>query len=870
MHRLRVLSFALIFALIVFPLLSYNNLNIIHASTLTVTNLNDSDAGSLRQAIIDASANDTISFAADLNGTITVITSLVIDKNLTINGPGANVISISGNDVVQIFQVLPEVTAQINNLTITHGNGNELSGLDSGGGIINRGTLTINNSVFSYNYPCIDPRFDTCDGTGGGIHNIGNLTVNNSTFHHNSTSKTGVGAAIASRGFNTSAELTINNSTFTDNSAYDGGAIFIYGADQSSGGTLGIANINNSTFSNNSATEGGAITTVGATSIDHSLFTGNKALVGGAIKSSITNSQEILTINNTTLSGNEAEVGGAIQVDNSNFVIKNSTISNNFARSQQTETEVFQGGGVYILDRGCYAQQRSSIIANTTIANNSAATNGGGIYYRLLHNLCNPSSSPTFEITNTTIANNTAEIDGQSFFFQHDNQQLGPSPVKLKLKNTIVSTNSDSPANNCAGVVDQLLMDGGNNLQYSDTSCGSTIPSADPMLNNLGNNGGPTQTMMLQTGSPAIDAGNNSFCEAAPVNNLDQRGGTRPYNSVCDIGSVEFGASIIAPPTVDANGPYTANEGSNLNLSATGSDPQSSGLTYAWDLDNNGTFETTGQSVNFAAVDGPKIQQVNVKVTNAYDLSATASTTVTINNVAPSVSAIIAPVAPVLINTSVNVSATFTDPGVLDTHTAIWDWGDGTTTSGVVNGGNVTGSHTYTVTGVYSIGLSVKDSDNDTGSAAPFEYLVVYNPTAGFVTGAGSYNSPAGAYPANPSLSGKAKFGFNIKYATGMTVPTGDFHFQFPGNASVVLTFESISYNWLVINGNNTSFKGTGSVDGVSGYSFLVSTQTSNPDLIRIKIWNTTTNAVVYDSQPNAADTAIPTIPLQNGKIQMH
>jgi predicted extracellular nuclease len=92
---------------------------------------------------------------------------------------------------------------------------------------------------------------------------------------------------------------------------------------------------------------------------------------------------------------------------------------------------------------------------------------------------------------------------------------------------------------------------------------------------------------------------------------------------------------INDPPTVDAGGPYTVNEDSSVTLTATGTDPEDQPLTYAWDLDNNGTFETPGQSVTFAGVDGPATLAVNVQVTDNGGLTAVASATVTVNNVAP-------------------------------------------------------------------------------------------------------------------------------------------------------------------------------------------------------------------------------------------
>jgi uncharacterized protein len=87
---------------------------------------------------------------------------------------------------------------------------------------------------------------------------------------------------------------------------------------------------------------------------------------------------------------------------------------------------------------------------------------------------------------------------------------------------------------------------------------------------------------------------------------------------------------INDPPTVDAGGPYTANEGSSVTLTATGTDPEGQPLTYAWDLDNNGTFETPGQSVSFTAPPNtaPTIYTVQVQATDNGGLTATSPTTV--------------------------------------------------------------------------------------------------------------------------------------------------------------------------------------------------------------------------------------------------
>jgi hypothetical protein len=170
-------------------------------------------------------------------------------------------------------------------------------------------------------------------------------------------------------------------------------------------------------------------------------------------------------------------------------------------------------------------------------------------------------------------------------------------------------------------------------------------------------------------------------------------------------------------------------------------------------------------------------------------------------HLAPTVGAITAPSAPVALTTAVSVSAPFTE---LDgsSVTAVWAWGDGTTSAGTVaqtgTSGTVSGSHTYAVDGVYTVTLTVANPNQQSGQSV-FQYVVVYNPSAGFVTGGGWITSPAGAYAANPALTGKASFGFNAKYQSGSTVPTGSTQLQFP---AANLTFVSTSYDWLVITTN--------------------------------------------------------------------
>ncbi|HET6576385.1 MAG TPA: PKD domain-containing protein, partial [Fimbriiglobus sp.] len=208
-----------------------------------------------------------------------------------------------------------------------------------------------------------------------------------------------------------------------------------------------------------------------------------------------------------------------------------------------------------------------------------------------------------------------------------------------------------------------------------------------------------------------------------------------------------------------------------------------------------------------------------------------------------------------------------------DTHTATWDWGDGTGTSaGTVTessgSGSVAGNHTYSAAGVYTVTLKVTD-DGGTVTTT-FQYVVVYDPSAGFVTGGGWIDSPAGAYPADTTLTGKANFGFVSKYQKGANTPTGETQFQFKvGN----LDFHSTSYDWLVVAGTKAQYKGSGTINGSGNYKFqltVIDGQKTGVDKFRIKIWDAVSGVVAYDNGLGAADDADPATPLGGGSIVIH
>lgn len=315
-------------------------------------------------------------------------------------------------------------------------------------------------------------------------------------------------------------------------------------------------------------------------------------------------------------------------------------------------------------------------------------------------------------------------------------------------------------------------------------------------------------------------------------------------------------------PTVDAGGPYSANEGQTITLNASGADPQGGALSFAWDLDNDGTFETPGASVPFTVVDGPAGYPVSVQVSDAAGFTATASATVSGVNVAPNLGSINAPITPQAVNTVINASAFFTDPGVLDTHTASIDWGDGsveTTAVSETNGdGSVSGSHAYTAAGIYNVIITVTDKDGaaDQEISAP---VVVFDPNGGFVTVGGWFMSPAGAYHPDPSKTGKASIGFVAKYVKHSANPVG--HMQFTLK-SVNQVFDATSFDYLVMTSMTAMVRGSCTLNDEGNYAFLIIAHDGSPDTLHIKIWDPTTGEIIYDNDYDQ--------PLGGGQIQVH
>jgi CSLREA domain-containing protein len=463
--------------------------------TFNVNTVADTDDGicnvahcTLREAVNAANNSaglDTITFTLPPSATITLAGSQLptIIDHLTIDGSTAVSLTISGDNNTRIFTVGGAPAVTLTTLMIEHGRA------ITGGAIYNDGgSLTIDNSFLG----------DNSAEYGGGIYNeAGSLTITNSRIMNNFAEYGGGGIVNAE---NTTA--TIHNTVFVDNLA-DAELNFevIRG-----GGILnaGKLTVSDSTFSNNKAvadanptiptpikghSTGGGISNSGILAVYNSTFNGNLVTAS---------SEPLLITASPKVSTNDSAIGGGIY--NSGIItVSNSTFSRNMAFAAESLHSAVQGiasaagGGISNSSSGTMTVVNSTFSENGTVRYPWGAGNGGSLY-----------NGGVLHLSNTLIANSDDNVDC--------------------VNNGTMATN-----------VNSLVEDG---------TCNSIL-SGDPLLYPLQDNGGPTWTHALSSLSIAIDVGDNATCAAAPVNNLDQRGVTRPLDgdgdgdAFCDIGAFE-------------------------------------------------------------------------------------------------------------------------------------------------------------------------------------------------------------------------------------------------------------------------------------------------------------------------------------------
>jgi CSLREA domain-containing protein len=221
-------------------------------SSVIVNNANDTGTGSLRAVIAGACGGSTITFADNVRGAINLTSGeLVLNKNIIINGPGANLLTVqrsaSAATNFRIFHITGNFRDAISGLTISNGAGpSDTSGI-KGGGILNAGTLTLSNDTVSLN--------SAIGGNGGGVYSSGALTVSNTTISGNKidSSVPGSGGGI----FNFGGTITVTNSTISGNSAVSTGGTTDHGGGIYS--NTGTVKIYSSTISANKSDNGGGV-----------------------------------------------------------------------------------------------------------------------------------------------------------------------------------------------------------------------------------------------------------------------------------------------------------------------------------------------------------------------------------------------------------------------------------------------------------------------------------------------------------------------------------------------------------------------------------------------------------------------------------
>lgn len=617
------------------------------AATFTVTNTNDSGAGSLRDAIVTANTNagpDVITFAPTVTGTITLTSGqLYIGDSVDIQGPGAATLTVSGNNASRVFYIYNSdalIDVTISGLTITQGTAS------FGAGVINFSeNLTLDHDVITNN----------AGGTGGGVATGGGtLNVLNTTISGNTAAGTGGGIYF----YDNASPSLIQDSVISGNQATGaGGGIYFYGPNYD------------------------------------------------------------VTIRRTTISGNTSgSRGGGIyfyDTDGGDILIDSSTISGNTAQF---------GGGIYF-----YNVDDPVTITNTTVSGNTAAFGGGIVFYG--------SGIASFTINSSTISGNTANTGGNlaSYF------------NAVTLNNTIIADGIASKAPDLYG--------GDFTLNYSLVETPGTatvivnpgsITGVDPQLGPLQNNGGPTQTQLPATGSPAIDAGDPAF---VPPPSTDQRGFPRVAGARIDMGAVEVQGGAIQ----FGSATYTvAENGGSVTITVTrtgGTDPAT--VQYAT---SNGTatagadYTATSGTITFAA--GQVSTTFNVPILDDTLVEGNETFNVTLSNPSPG--------ATLGVNSSAVVTITDFEPGQLQF----------TTSAANVNetGGSIT--ITVTRTGGSNGAVSANYSTSNGTATAGADYTA----TSGSVNFANGDTAPKSFnVPILPDAIAEGNETFNVN----LSGPTG-------------------------------------------------------------------------------------------------
>lgn len=313
-----------------------------------------------------------------------------------------------------------------------------------------------------------------------------------------------------------------------------------------------------------------------------------------------------------------------------------------------------------------------------------------------------------------------------------------------------------------------------------------------------------------------------------------------------------------SPPQLEPIAPLSVTEGQQLAFTINATDPDDDDLVYSIrNLPSGASFDAGeaafswtpeyGQAGTYAPCFGVSDGVITV--------SENVSITVLSSNRPPVVDAVAVSTNVVRVGQHVSANATFSDPDSADIHTATWDWGDGSSSTGDVTetggSGFVIGDHAYGQTGLYQVVLTVDDGRG--GSAqSTFDSVVVYDPAAGFVTGSGWINTAQGD---------KVTFDVVSRYKKDATRPDGSATIQVHGDK---LKLQANSFDWLIVSGEGSAveLQGTCTINGASGYHFLLVFQEGEPANLSITVWQDGTRAAVFNT--------VGSRPIAGGSVSVH
>ncbi|WP_345263610.1 choice-of-anchor Q domain-containing protein [Nibrella viscosa] len=583
------------------------------------------------------------------------------------------------------------------------------------------------------------------------------------------------------------------------------------------------------------------------------VLTGGNANGGGnQYGGAIINLGSSPTLTNCSLVGNSATQGGAVYNVSCSPVLANCSLVGNSATGQYG-----QGGAIYNIDS-------SPTLANCRLQGNSATYQGGAIYNHI-------NSSPV--LTNCSLVGNSATYQGGAVYNNTFNSSV---LTNCRLQGNLASlggavynhTNSSPALTNCSLVGNSATIGGA----FFNSSSTPVLTNCSLVGNSATQNGGafynlsssPVLTNCSLVGNSATNTGgafyNWDYLNVTLVNCvLWNNGGNNTFYNLSGA-TITARYSLLDNTTgVDISGPG--------NLTTATSPFAAAGSV---ELAAGSPAINTGDVAGYTAVGGPATDLASNPriVSDRIDMGAVEYQGPTCTS--PVLTAVQTPVDPVAISTPVTLTISYAATNVTS---ATITWGDATVNQ-IVSNPSTPQSHTYTGPGVYTISVRIgNDCGLSSATVMAPQYVVVYDPSAGFVTGGGWIDSPVVSSLPFMQVGGKANFGFEAKYQKGQSIPSGNTEFKFKAGG---LDFRSTAYEWLVVAGSKAQYKGTGSVNGQNGYGFMLTAtdgdlnKIKGPDRFRIKIWQVSSGQTVYDNQHGAGDTADPTTTIGGGSIVIH